>query len=66
MLFFVVEERKAVEPDHPVCNAAFAKAVTHGLCNANNNLKSSLSGLDKHGLDSVTHHRRQDVRQGSC
>lgn len=36
MLVFVVEERKAIEPNHAVCDAAVAEAVTDGFCDANN------------------------------
>lgn len=38
MFFLVVEKGEAVEPDHAVGDAAFAKAVAYGFCYADDNL----------------------------
>lgn len=38
VFFFVVEEGEAIEPDHPVCDAAFAEAFADSLCHTNYNL----------------------------
>jgi hypothetical protein len=42
VVFFVVEEGHAVEPDHAVCYAAFAEAVADCFCDAYYNLKKEL------------------------
>jgi hypothetical protein len=42
VVFFVVEEGHAVEPDHAVCDAAFAEAIADCFCNAYDNLEQEL------------------------
>jgi hypothetical protein len=41
MVFLVIEERKAIEPDHSVRNARFAKAVANSFGYADNYLSSA-------------------------
>ena len=40
VILLVVEKGEAVEPDHAVCNATFAKSVTDGFRYSNDNLIS--------------------------
>jgi hypothetical protein len=42
VVFFVVEEGHAVEPDHAVCYAAFAEAVADCFCDTYDNLRGDL------------------------
>jgi hypothetical protein len=49
VVFFVVEEGHAVEPDHAVCDAAFAEAIADCFCNAYDNLEEELVLMDEVG-----------------
>lgn len=60
MLFFIVQEWEAVEPDHPVCDAAFAESVADGFCYPDDNLyRPSSASLD--GFGWRTNHGGEDV-----